>query len=1486
MTAQSSIFPAFIRAEYDGSAGGFPAFERAAESAFSAVETRSKRFSNSMTEIGKVISSAISSGTKSGGGLDLNVGQFRQAAAEAKAYETSLRNTLAAAQLLAVETGDTTQATRDYLIALQVSTREAVQASQAADAQVATYTRLQTALDATADRNSRLAESYRAVYTEQANAARQEVLQRRYQEGLNANYAPGLTRSAVDNGAGFSALEEMAQRQQRLVRELNAGVAELETRFQREAASTAQAEQQAAEASARRAQELIRLAEAEAGAARGADMLAGIYRGTALEMGRTSKSAQDMVAAYAALDQKTAQYEQQVVQLRAAIDPLFMAQRQFDQEMTRADTLYEAGAISTREYAQAQQLARDNLRAANDEIHATNDAFMQSARGAGAARVAYIQTGQQLQDIVVSLVSGQRAGIVFAQQLPQLAFALSNLGMQADGTQKGIGKLATLLSGPWGAAVFGAVAAVGFLAEGLMGTKKAADDARTSNIDFTNAMEVSRAFVLDYTKAIDGLSSATRGLINTQAILVDSLRNTAKSSVSSLDAQLSSVDARLKTLRDSRIGLPGSFDTSDVEIAQLQRQRAQIVANLEAARTSYSEAQAAYEARTAGENSDPDLKARAEIERERARLTQQRQETLRQGNVPLAGFTPLSGQDFERQMGALAAREKALKEASATTNASIRTMNAQARLAAADDPVEVARAELSLTKAVNSELLRKGKISADDYRTSVQAKEIDVQRAEGMKRATTEGEKAARAYQRLVDFGDRSSEAVQRISEQFDDQPKLIDRAAQATRTLDKIIEEASLRKPPNFEELVANATTARNIVQNGINKPYRDLLENQSQQLVIQDMILRGKQDEADTTQIIANLQKLMGPLDQARKDAILANVTALRLQSREMEKQRDQQQAYLNAVNDVQGAIRQGFASIRTEGAGALKGFVSNIRGTFDNLFADVLTENLFGDMFRDLNDQITGANQVKDASAIMQNALTPAAIKVEQFGNTTAQAANTVAGSPVAAANDNTATASAGDIVVTASRYQRDPAAFIGGMFTKLFSGVFSDKIAKTIGTKVGDALEGAAYGQMAGGLVLGGKNSALGSSLGGAVGKIAGKAIGDKIGGTLGKALGPLGSIAGGILGGAVGGLFTSTKRASATIGANAAGDLVITSLTGNSGSRKKASSEGADSTISSIERIAEALGGSVDASKGSVSIGVRKGSYRVDTTGQGRTKLKSGVLDFGSDAESAVRAATLNLIQDGVISGLRASTQRLLQQGTDLDAALDKALRFEDVFTRYKALIDPVGAAIDTVNKEFTSLQKVFKDAGASAEELATLEKLYNSERKTAAEEAAKAVTGSLKDLLDGINIGDSGYSLRSRLENARAAYDPLAARVAAGDTTAYDDYSTAAQTLIDLQRQYSGSQSEYFDVLDQVKNLATNAVNSQQSLIDSANGSASIFNTTPIVDATKAQTDAITAALNGQLTAVNDNLARLIALGYVNVNGTRVTYTNAARLNF
>jgi hypothetical protein len=296
-------------------------------------------------------------------------------------------------------------------------------------------------------------------------------------------------------------------------------------------------------------------------------------------------------------------------------------------------------------------------------------------------------------------------------------------------------------------------------------------------------------------------------------------------------------------------------------------------------------------------------------------------------------------------------------------------------------------------------------------------------------------------------------------------------------------------------------------------------------------------------------------------------------------------------------------------------------------------------------------------------------------------------------------------------------------------------------------------------------------------------------------------------------------------------------------------------------IDVIADIARQLGGSVDGARGAVSIGSRSGNFRVDPTGQGRTKTSKGALDFGEDSEAAIAFAVQDLINDGVITGLRASEQRLLQAGRDVQAALEDVLTFRSVFDRLQQIKDPVGFAVTQLNREFENLIELFTRAGASAEEFAQLEELYGLERARAIEEATSRTSDALKQLLNDLKIGDSGLSLRSRRSNALGQFNDLAGRVAAGDSSAFDDFAEISQQLLDIERQLFGSTQSYFDRLAQITALTEQAIAGQGNVV----GIGATLPGSPFDDRTEINRsiDQQTAEVTGWLRAINDNLIAL-----------------------
>lgn len=297
-----------------------------------------------------------------------------------------------------------------------------------------------------------------------------------------------------------------------------------------------------------------------------------------------------------------------------------------------------------------------------------------------------------------------------------------------------------------------------------------------------------------------------------------------------------------------------------------------------------------------------------------------------------------------------------------------------------------------------------------------------------------------------------------------------------------------------------------------------------------------------------------------------------------------------------------------------------------------------------------------------------------------------------------------------------------------------------------------LMGAAIGSAASSVVFGSgqsKTGQMGSSIGGALG---GMLTASSFGGALsflGSAAGPIGAIAGSLLGGVIGGMLAKTKRASVNIGGSG-GSLTATARSGYNTSELLANSQkAAGGVIGMVNDIASALGGTVNASAGRVSIGQRKGNWVVDSAGTGKTK-GAGTKNFGEDAEAAIAYAIQNLIQDGVIEGLRQSTMNLLKKGGDLEAQLEKAMAFEAVFKELEAAANPFKNSLDQLAAEFDKLKGIFDEAGATAEEYGKLNELLTRRQMELIESAMSSYRSTF--YTDEQNLAAAQQKIRSTLD--------------------------------------------------------------------------------------------------------------------------------------
>lgn len=292
-------------------------------------------------------------------------------------------------------------------------------------------------------------------------------------------------------------------------------------------------------------------------------------------------------------------------------------------------------------------------------------------------------------------------------------------------------------------------------------------------------------------------------------------------------------------------------------------------------------------------------------------------------------------------------------------------------------------------------------------------------------------------------------------------------------------------------------------------------------------------------------------------------------------------------------------------------------------------------------------------------------------------------------------------------------------------------------------------------------------AVGSTIASGIGKEIAKLTGVKYSESASK-IGGLFSLPGALLAGVIGGLFKKTP--SGNLGITNSGQTQVRS---NNADSAEALGGIAGSLTDTLANIANALGGSVG--DYSVSVGQRNGFYRVgaDSSFDAGAKSSKGAIYDGEDAEKALAAALGNAIADGAIIASE-SIRRLLGNGSDIQAQLDKAVKLKSVFDSLLEATDPVAFAMQEIAKEATSLRKIFDEAGASAAEYADLEKLIAMRREEAVEAAQSAKLDDITEkfalqirMLELMGQGEEALTAARILEIAgmKAALQPLQAMV-------------------------------------------------------------------------------------------------------------------------
>ncbi|MGH6746596.1 hypothetical protein [Novosphingobium sp.] len=1054
--------------------------------------------------------------------------------------------------------------------------------------------------------------------------------------------------------------------------------------------------------------------------------------------------------------QQQAAYAAQAAVVRGQLDPMFAAQQRFNQQMDLLDTLLREGAIRQHEYAAATAQARAALQ---DQAQAVmrNEAVLEDVgngfkKSSGNARNFSLQMSQVGQQVMAG------TGVIQA-----LAIQLPDMTAGMHGAQEGAGRFAAFMGGPWGIALTTAIGLAATFAMTLLDEGESLD-ANVEKLRKDAAQTAATATAkAEFEKTLDGVVAA----INEQnAALEKSITTSQQAEIQAYNEALqrrnNTVRIREQTValleqqkvlaenaKSTNIFAGGPGGAQSIVANQYAAEVERVQRDLETAKAAVAKAERGVRLaeiprnqRAVAESIDAAAAATGRYERNLQKLNDQR----KNGTISQKQYIAL-------ERAAQVTRDKAIKAAE----------EAQKKHRPTSDERRAERLgrEADATQALISGLYK----SADAYAVStaagIRARVEAEATAKGIqKQADVQSYAAAELRNYVADQVNGSAEAVAAMNDQTRAQEfvnKAISSgaldASKASEALADMAEQQKLMTAMSVASMnddakgydKAKAALGRLTEAQLANKKARKETEDAIQSAQISRAIEDIRTETKLTTDLgAARLQALRGLSGAALEDE-LARIAL------EQEKIAIQVRAETEARRLRDAGLTKS-ADLKMQEAEAAK---QQADARFEIEKQTVAIER-YNDSLRDTIDLLGDLGKVGQGLGALLGIFT---------GNTTG-----IRG-PL------------GDLLNTSMTGKNDKgediASSIGEEMSKIFKkdGAFVKAVVPV--------LQSAATG-MAAGSALFGKQSAAeqaGSALGGALGgsKVVEGALSkglESLSKGLGQFAGPLGSVLGGVLGSALGSAFTKVKWGRVDL--SAAG---VSGTSGNSSSSQKAALAAGNSIYGGLSDLASQLGGSIG-NFGNISVGVRHGDYRVNAGGTS-LKVKKGAVDFNDDAEAAVAYAMKLAIERGAITGIRASTNNLLKAGDDLSTQLNKALSFEGVFTELKTYLDPVGAELDSLDKEFANLRSIFAEAGATAAEYAQLEQLLSIKRQ----EAMDKETDALNDIRSRIAEASGDEATVTAIARAKELKDATsdAQRALLQQLYAVEDANAAQEALTATQ---------------------------------------------------------------------------------------------------
>ncbi len=639
------------------------------------------------------------------------------------------------------------------------------------------------------------------------------------------------------------------------------------------------------------------------------------------------------VAATGQLTGASAELQTARNRLLSQFDPLIAAQIRHNETVAEAIRLAQGGALS------AAELAKVNA-GATAELQRATIAAGQHANGLQNVRIGMQQLGFQAGDFTTQVAMGQNALVAFAVQSQQAVGALQLMAGAGDQAKGKLGALANFMGGPWGIALGIALPIVAILGTKLLEAGDASDTAKAATIDFTDTLVARTGAVDNYRAAVDQLNSSTRSLINTQSLLIESSLAFAQNSIANVDRNIAETK---KQLAQTKADAPGPiaslfYDGYFNKRAQdgLKQQLQELYGVRRGLEQSAQEARTAQERQRAIEAADPALRQRSELQRKQDQLTQDRLNTQRRmsGAIdPMAPGRSVSAEQYEREYAELERQKAALNDKPDRSN-------------------------------------------------------------------NRKSEAAARAVVRLNEqaesYAERTADAIARINDQWTEQPSRIQQANDATRKLNAIIREAQDKleaKGLGKEQIdqlqgsITSAQAALAAVSQGIQKPFRDMVEQSERQHDIQLLILQGREREAEVLARTQQLSDQIGTVTSAQRAEIERIVAEEERLNDLLARREDILGIYNQAIGGLRSSLEELFSG------GSAGNFFKSIRQNARQLQGQLLTEQLFGGSLRELEKKLRQQTGMEGAVEVLERQTRGAGDQLQSAGTAAASFASSL-------------------------------------------------------------------------------------------------------------------------------------------------------------------------------------------------------------------------------------------------------------------------------------------------------------------------------------------------------------------------------------------------------------------------------------------------------------------------------------------------------------